>query len=329
VIENSVAYLTSQDGTVLALNANSGAVLWRYSLGGLAYNSPLVVNGVLYVDSNQGAKPDTFYALRALDGAVLWRHEISGFVPTPIISNGVIYLSNGSTLLALNASDGQQLWGQKFDASFVQFVQLVDGVLYFTTTKMLIPSTTGNVSPPAQAMTFGNLLWNDLQTVPTRPLKEGRSSVYAVRASDGAVLWHFDLNKGENSWVSWLSTEHGVIYVGSNDVASTSGSHVYALRGSDGSLLWEDEISASSSSAIVANGVIYLGTALDQAAGAVYALRASDGSSLWSYPLNGAAFNGPILVDTTLYVSTSNETIFALRAENGSLAWHRFIGSSA
>ena len=51
-VVNGVVYVGSWDGTVSALKARNGALLWSYATGnGLGFSSPAVANGVVYIGS--------------------------------------------------------------------------------------------------------------------------------------------------------------------------------------------------------------------------------------------------------------------------------------
>jgi len=53
-VANGVVYIGSGGGGVYALNAGTGALLWRYTTGGSVESSPAVANGVVYVGSLDG-----------------------------------------------------------------------------------------------------------------------------------------------------------------------------------------------------------------------------------------------------------------------------------
>ena len=76
-IVNSVVYFADNPGTVYAVNANTGTLLWRHATGAIiSYaGAPAVVNGRVYF----GANDDNVYALNAGTGelSVEVRH---GFV---------------------------------------------------------------------------------------------------------------------------------------------------------------------------------------------------------------------------------------------------------
>ena len=46
-----MVYVGSYDNNVYALNASTGALLWKYTTGSPAETSPTVANGMVYVNS--------------------------------------------------------------------------------------------------------------------------------------------------------------------------------------------------------------------------------------------------------------------------------------
>ena len=61
-------------GILYALNASTGALLWKYTTGVLLDSSPAVANGVVYV----GSYDENLYALNASTGALLWKYTTAG-----------------------------------------------------------------------------------------------------------------------------------------------------------------------------------------------------------------------------------------------------------
>ena len=325
---NNVVYVASQDG-ISALNTGNGASLWHYAAKDTGSTWPLEVNGAVYFSSSSDNGSGTLYALRASDGSPIWQFKTGSYTNIPLVVNGVVYTnSDGGTLAALRASDGHQLWKRTIDANLIQSPQLVNGVLYTTTTKILEPPAAYNTSPLQGATDIGALLWNTFQsarTVPATPYKEGISSVYAVRASDGAILWHYALNGGANSWASWFSVVNGVVYASDSIPTNGTGAgDIFALQSSNGSVLWHDKLNTSPSGTLLANGVIYLSTSGDLS-GTVYAVRASDGTLLWDYPIAGTMYAAPVLDGDAIYIGANNGMAYALRADNGRTVWHYLI----
>ncbi len=323
--DTNIVFVASQ-GEISALNTSNGTVVWHFATKNTASGSPLEVNGVVYFGSSLDNGPGTLYALRVSDGTQLWQYATDGYINTPAVANGIVYITSGAVkLAALRASDGHQLWKQSIDANLVQPLQLVDGVLYTATTKILEPPAARIANPLQGATAISALLWSKLQNAPavkTIPLKQGISSVYAIRASDGAILWHRTMNNDGESWASWFSVVNRVVYI--SDSIPTNGpdtGELFALQSSNGSVLWHDKLNNSPSGALLANGVIYLSSS-GSFSGVVYAVRASDGSLLWNYPLSGGSFDAPTLVGHTVYVGAANGMAYALRTDIGKLLWH-------
>jgi outer membrane protein assembly factor BamB len=158
------------------------------------------------------------------------------------------------------------------------------------------------------------------------------SSLYALRASDGTLLWQapipeasvFPLAVADN--VLYLSTSRGCL----------------AVRPSDGTVLWQQELGAARqicSPPLVLGGKVYLsgsegrvefpseesGEAHHKLHPFLCALQASDGALLWQQPLkNAPSATQPtevILLDGRLYVGTDDGGLGAYRAEDGTPLW--------
>ena len=86
------------------MNAASGTKLWNYTTGGDVNSSPAVVDGVVYV----GSDDDNVYALNAANGAKLWNYTTGGDVASsPAVVGGVVYVgSEDDNVYALNATNG-------------------------------------------------------------------------------------------------------------------------------------------------------------------------------------------------------------------------------
>jgi outer membrane protein assembly factor BamB len=249
------------------------------------------------------------------------------------VNRGIAYLVSDQGLSALQASNGQLLWRVPVEGITNIPPKVINGVLYLATTKVTreaFATPTSQVSMLPQVGTIGKLLQSAVPMVSvkqTLPLKQGLTSVDAVRISDGAVLWHYTMSKENGSnWANWLSIENSTVYVGT--YVDEDNSYIYALRSSDGSLLWRQAMySGLSANAYVSMGAIYIASfindgSINAGSGAVYALRASDGSQLWYHPMYWVVDNPPMVVGATIYVSTGGGDEYAFQASNGSLLWH-------
>ncbi|HYK37120.1 PQQ-binding-like beta-propeller repeat protein [Alloacidobacterium sp.] len=80
----------------------------------------------------------------------------------------------------------------------------------------------------------------------------------------------------------------------------------------------------SSSSPVVVNGVVYVGS-LDNN---VYALDASTGAKLWSYATGNYVDTSPAVANGVVFVSSDDNNLYALNASTGALLWKFLHGSS-
>ena len=90
-VVDGVVYVGSEDNNTYALNATTGAKLWNYTTGGGVDSSPAVANGVVYV----GSEDNNTYALNATTGAKLWNYTTgSGVFSSPAVANGTVYVGS-------------------------------------------------------------------------------------------------------------------------------------------------------------------------------------------------------------------------------------------
>jgi outer membrane protein assembly factor BamB len=118
--DNGKLFVTSPHAEVLALDAKSGAILWRVPNTSPVRAAPTVADGRLYIlnISNQLDVLDTEC------GKVLWNHagitEFAGLLGTasPAVANGVVIVTYSSgEIFALKAENGHQLWTETLSST--------------------------------------------------------------------------------------------------------------------------------------------------------------------------------------------------------------------
>jgi outer membrane protein assembly factor BamB len=91
-VANGLVYVGSDDDSVYALDARTGALQWKYTTGSVVLSSPMVANGVVYVGS---VFEDKLYALDAGTGAQLWQYTTWSYVSSsPVVADGVLYFGS-------------------------------------------------------------------------------------------------------------------------------------------------------------------------------------------------------------------------------------------
>jgi outer membrane protein assembly factor BamB len=128
-------FIGCDNGNFYALNAASGAEVWRFHLTGTAWSAPVIANGSIYV----GNEDKNLYALNAETGQVLWKFATEdAAVSDPLLSDGVLYFGVGNhqfiegprNLYAIDAQTGLQLWSFKAAGRILTAPALSQGAIY-------------------------------------------------------------------------------------------------------------------------------------------------------------------------------------------------------
>jgi outer membrane protein assembly factor BamB len=292
-VVNGVMYIGSDDGNVYALSAGTGAKLWSFATGGPVSSSPAVANGVVYV----GSTNDNVYALNAATGAKVWRFTtFFGVNSSPAVVNGVVYVG-------VNGSIG------------------AGGVIALSTSTgaLLWSFTTGGEVVSSPAVANGVVYVNS-----------DDGNLYALSANTGAKLWSSTIVAG--GVIDGLcspAVANGVVYIGAYEPGSPFNGFIYALNASNGAKLWSFAAAPGTfiyGSPAVANGVVYVGT--DEHV--LYALNASTGAELWSFQGAGGVDTSPAVANGVVYIQTlGTNNLYALNASTGAELWSFATGGDA
>ena len=102
-------YVEALDGSVYALRASDGSVLWRYRGGEGDAASLTVAQGLVYFALQTGE----IDALRASDGSVLWRYtpQVPATQLPPLVADDLVLIAlQDGSIDALRTSDSTLFW---------------------------------------------------------------------------------------------------------------------------------------------------------------------------------------------------------------------------
>ncbi len=126
VVVDKVVFIGSS-----ALNANNGDIIWNTNVGNVAWSTPAVANGIVYIGSFEG-----MHALNALTGARIWDYYGEDFHGTYTVADNVVYASSSwANIYAFDATNGAKLWNYSFwDGSHMgpSLIVMRDDNLYVT-----------------------------------------------------------------------------------------------------------------------------------------------------------------------------------------------------
>lgn len=133
IAANGLLYVSTSRG-LYALNADTGAVAWRYDTEMPLGNSPTVDGDVLYV----GGYDRKLHALNALDGSHLWAFSgaKAGYDTNPLVVDGKIFVGNrDGKMYAIGAQgtpqQGQLIWQYDTGAPIHLSAAYKDGTIFF------------------------------------------------------------------------------------------------------------------------------------------------------------------------------------------------------
>ena len=307
-VVNGIVYVGSDDGCVYALNAANGALIWNYSTGGPVQSSPAVIDGVVYVG---GFHSHAVFALNAYTGALVWRSPTDSVYPNKISSTIV---ANGLVYVDIcNNGYGGEL--DAFNAS---------------TGNLAWKYAPGNAWLPSSPAVYGGKVYIGTS-----------QEVVALDAVTGEPSWsYFVVSNGPTSYggsviyfgYSSLSVSDDLLYIG------TTNQTVEAWNASTGLFVWSGDIKGSVyySTIAVANGAIYASTSWGGTIGTlqppgVTALNANSGTLLWNNSLGSIQYSSPAVAGGIVFVGSDNTTspfgvtegqsIYALNATTGATIW--------
>jgi len=128
-VVNGVAYVSSFDKTIHAVDAKTGAKIWQTDEAGGGFDvSPLVVNGKIYAGNRDGR----FYCFKASDGSMDWSFQTGGPITYSAAmspeNNTLYFASNDSHAYALDTGGGQKWKSPKLPGDgFFSFWPVVSG----------------------------------------------------------------------------------------------------------------------------------------------------------------------------------------------------------
>ncbi len=264
IVVDDRLYFIDNAGLYVALDAETGKVIWKKRLATLNASSPAFYQGVLYSVS---LAPGQVLAVRARDGKVLWKKPLdSRAESSPMVVRDRLYFGNeAGQLLALRTRDGKTIWETGLGGSVKAAPALDDGVLY-------VGDYGGNMNAVRAA--DGKLEWrtSDLgvglgqpgRIYSTAAVAFGRvyagdvdGRVYSYDEKDGQIAWSFSAGNYVYSGIAAADTKgtKPAVYFGSHD------RNAYALDAQTGKLIWSESAGGQvSGPATVVGDVMYLST---------------------------------------------------------------------
>ena len=313
IVRNGVLFVASADGTVLALQADTGAEVWRTSAGS-ALAAGVGSDGRYTSVVTRGNEIVTFDA-----GRELWRKRLpSSVVTAPLVAGERVFvLSVDRAVHAFDALDGRRLWVQQRPGEALTLAQ-PSVVLAYRNTLLV------GQGPRLAALDSlrGTVLWEAPMAAPRGTNEVERLADLigpAVRIGDRICARAFqsavacaDASKGS---VLWSRNVGGVNAVASDNervFGADASDRISAWRTTNGDVSWTSEklLYRGLSGALAVGPSVVFG----DSEGFLHFLAAADGTLQLRLPTDGSAIVGtPVISDTTMIAVTRNGALFAFR----------------
>ena len=346
------------DRELVALDAHTGAVRWRYPSRAQVYT---IAEGMVYVGVADEVGAVTLLALDNASGAVRWRLPFARGTPPGMVAvqAGVLYtiyaeVANGwlkdRALYALDAKSGRLLWRHSFGVNFISDPIMGTGAIYFLRSDPIdetSQSAGSNLTVYALETRTGSERWRarldktDIADVAASGqalylLGEGIDAgwVYALDLADGHLLYHSFTAILGWSW-SPLSLAGRTLY-NCRELAAIPPwrplphSVITALDAANGQKRWQQDINGACLPALTATAgstVILMRASEFDGPFTLHLLDERTGVEQRQYeitfgsPTNAIAVPTMRVSQTTLYVEGIDLTVRALNLDTGAPLW--------
>ena len=285
-------YVGSEDKNIYCLDAWNGRFIWNFTTGFRIKSSPAVVDGKVYIGPDDGS----VYCLDAKNGSLVWKRYAGGYIPAHFYS--VARLSSSPTVV------GGRVYVGSLDTNLYCLDANSGNVTWTHKTAGYIISSPavvdGAVYITSQEPTSGAL--------------------YKLDANNGSVIWKLDIpyqltaERGTDMFAS-PTVADGMVFTSSNK------DYYYGINATTGNIEWTYRVVEGTEeraggflvgSVAYHDGMVFL---IDQFF--ITCVNATNGHPIWRSWLGGEIYLSPSYADGKLYVGCDRRAIYVLNATTG------------
>ncbi len=307
--------LAGSDGVITALDARSGAELWRANAG-----AP-VSTGV-GSDGRFASVVTRNNELLALDGGrELWRQKLPAQVYTaPLVAGGRVFvLTADRSVSAFDAQSGRKIWTQQRPGESLVLRQA--GVLLAVGDTLVagLGGRLAGLNPSSGAIRWEAPIaaprgTNDVERLVDLVGRAGRDGNVVCARAFQATVGCVDAARGNLLWSKPAIGSSGVQLDDKYVFGVEGDSKVVAWRRADGERAWVSE--RLRHRGLSAPLLVGRALAVGDDSGLVHWLSRDDGALLTRMPTDGTALAAaPVLADGTVVVVTRNGSVFGFKPE--------------
>lgn len=293
---------------------------WNVEFDGThGFLSPVVDDERVYTGATRGS-PATLFAIDRETGQKAWEIEFGpfGVRGSPTVDDGVLYVGEDSTLRAIDAQDGNELWHSTYERRLQESPAVTDREVFVASGYG--PDHEGHVY--SYSVADGSEHWHVTldDATETAPAVSGESvfvgsedgQLYALSRDSGSVLWTYE---ADNEIDTTVGVHNGCVYFNSRD--DELNNRIFAVDAESGEEVWRSDEQAFAP--ILDEKQVYAKGAY----GGLYALDLNTGDVVWE--LDSVPGDHPCAVtDDTVYIGSikgGSDTISAISTDDGTVRW--------
>jgi len=307
VVVGGIAIVVSSEGTVHAVNVQTGAAAWTSKLGSeVGSATPLIIGGLAVIGDEAGV----VHALDPAGGTERWRTTLDGPIPGALASSSglVIAATRGGSAVALKPANGEVAWRTTLRAGVTRSIAATDDAAYFALDGgwfVALRSADGTQLWEAQVASDGS---GGTPTV-------AGGLVYAAAGLDtegvAPALVALDSATGKERW-RYASPQAVAVYAPAvadgRAFAVAEDGTVVALDTSSGRTIWTLNTGAPNDAPpSLVGGTLYVG----DTNGSLIAFNAADGAELWRAPIVGVPYPA-VVTHGLVFLGTNAGVLYAL-----------------
>lgn len=337
VVSGGRLYVMDAEGAVHALDAQSGAEIWKTDTASKDDSSPKALfGGGVSVDGDRAYAANGLgevVALDTADGKIVWRTRPAGKTlgaplrGAPSLANGNVYvLSQDNQLFALTQADGTVVWTESGSVE----AQGVFGVAAPASARGTVVAGFSSGELNAYRYENGRSLWADalsrtsastsvsaLADIDATPVIDG-DRVYAV--GQGGRMVALELLTGQRLWEQNIAGIANPWAAGQWVFVVSSDARLICLDGQSGKVRWINALRGFKNKKKKTGPIDYVGPVLAggrlillNSEGEMVTASVDDGHVLDTQKLGGNFMLGPVVANNMLYTLSDDGQITAWR----------------
>ncbi len=298
VVSKGKIYAQDVNATVYAFDLKTGKQIFKQKLKTINKNdSSSGLNGVGLAFENDRlyalAGFGSVFALNAENGKILWRKDLKIPLRTaPTVASGKLFVQTiDNQLLALNATDGSEIWAYNISSEDTVLAGLAPAA--YSAEKEIVVAAFSNGEIKAFNARIGYPLWsNSLVNTKQITSQIGLNAIKAAPVIDGNIVYA----------------------AGTSDLTSS-------INIETGEVLWQLPISSVNTPCVDKEALFILSENFE-----LTAVNKKTGELLWSEELltdltskqkRGLYLSGPVLINSELMITSSDGKVFTFDSKSG------------